>query len=62
MKKRSWTEEQLKNAVKSSFSYRQTIKKLFLMPTGGNYKQIKNILKNLILLLAILKVVRGIRV
>lgn len=41
MKKRSWTVTQLKNAIKDSFSMRQVIKKVGLIPTGGNYKQIK---------------------
>lgn len=40
-KKRSWSEEQLKNAVKVSRSYRNVIKLLGLRPTGGNYDQVK---------------------
>lgn len=41
MKKRSWTEQQLKKAVKTSKSYRQVIKKLGLVEAGGNYEQVK---------------------
>ena len=40
-KKRSWTVNQLKEAVKDATSYRQVIKKLGLMPAGGNYAQVK---------------------
>jgi len=41
MKKRSWTLNQLKDAVKSSLSYRQVLYKLGLREAGGNYAQIK---------------------
>lgn len=41
MKKRSWTEKQLKQAVSKSFSYRQVLNKLGLREAGGNYEQIK---------------------
>ncbi len=41
MRKRSWTENSLTNAVKSSFSYRQVLVKLGLREAGGNYEQIK---------------------
>lgn len=40
MKKR-WTNQELLAAIQSSFSYRQTIKKLGLVPAGGNYSQLK---------------------
>lgn len=40
-KKRSWTIEQLQEAVSGSFSYRQVIKKLGLIPAGGNYAQLR---------------------
>jgi len=40
MKKKSWTEGQLRKAVLSSRSIRQVIKKLGLIPAGGNYDQI----------------------
>ncbi len=39
-RKRSWTIEQLTEAVKSSSSIRQVIYKLGLVPAGGNYQQI----------------------
>lgn len=41
MSKRSWTDNQLRNAVNKSTSYRQVIEKLGLKPAGGNYDQIK---------------------
>jgi hypothetical protein len=41
MRKRSWTEKQLKTAVLTSFSFRQILLKLNLRPAGGNYTQIK---------------------
>ena len=40
-KKRSWTIEQLQDAVKTSLSYRRVLVKLKLRPTGGNYDQLK---------------------
>jgi len=45
MKKRSWSTEQLKNAVKNSFSYRQVLAKLGLREAGGNYEQIKKYIR-----------------
>jgi len=46
-KHRSWTDEQLKEAVKVSKSYRTVMKMLGLIPAGGNYEQVKSyILKN----------------
>lgn len=41
MRKRSWTEGDLRVAVKSVFSYRQVLHRLGLQEAGGNYKQIK---------------------
>ena len=41
MRKRSWTIDQLKNAVKNCFSYRQVLSKLGLREAGGNYEQVK---------------------
>src|SRR5260221_724516 len=38
---RSWTDEQLIEAVRTSFSYRAVIKKLRLIPAGGNYAQVQ---------------------
>lgn len=37
---RKWTEEDLRNAVESSFSKRQVLKILGLVEAGGNYEQI----------------------
>jgi hypothetical protein len=45
MKKKSWTEEQLKRAASRSSSVRQVIKSLGLIEAGGNYAQIKKYLK-----------------
>lgn len=46
-RKRSWTAEQLKSAVKESFSIAQVLKKLNLRPAGGNYKQIDKYIKEI---------------
>ena len=45
MKKRSWKENQLKDAVRKSFSIRQVLIKLKLREAGGNYDQIKRYIK-----------------
>ena len=45
MKSRSWTENDLRNAVEKSRSVRQTISLLGLIPAGGNYAQIQKFLK-----------------
>lgn len=47
MRKRSWTEEQLKNAAKSSTSFRQVLAKIGLKEAGGNYDQIKKYVREL---------------
>lgn len=39
--RRSWSDEQLEDAVAHSRSYRQVISKLGLMPAGGNYSHVK---------------------
>lgn len=44
-KKRSWTIQQLENAVKTSTSYRQVLSKLGLREAGGNYDQLKKYVK-----------------
>lgn len=41
MRRRSWTVQQLKNAVKKSRSIRQVLLCLNLKPAGGNYTQIQ---------------------
>lgn len=41
IRKKSWTEKELKDAVQSSASVHQVIKKLHLVPAGGNYTQVK---------------------
>ena len=45
IKKKSWTEQQLRIAVKSSTSTRQVLTKLGLKEAGGNYDQIKKYLQ-----------------
>ncbi len=45
MKKRTWTEKQLKNAVINSFSLRQVLNKLGLKEAGGNYAQLKKYIR-----------------
>jgi hypothetical protein len=44
MKKRSWTENELRIAVGESKSVRQVISRLGLVEAGGNYSQIKKFL------------------
>ena len=44
-KKRTWTEKQLQDAVKSCKSYRSVLIELGLKPTGGNYDQLKKYIK-----------------
>lgn len=41
IKKKSWSEEQLREAVKKSTSVRQVLAKLNLREAGGNYDQIR---------------------
>ena len=45
MSKRRWTKKQLEDAVSSSVSNRQVLKKLNLKEAGGNYTQIKKYIK-----------------
>ena len=47
MRKRRWTTIQLTDAVHNSNSYRQVLRKLNLVPTGGNYAQIKKYISEL---------------
>jgi hypothetical protein len=47
MKKRSWTNHDLMIAVRSSRSIRQVIKKIGLIPAGGNYSQVHQYIKEL---------------
>jgi len=47
MRKRSWTEKQLRQAALNSLSLRQVLGKLGLREAGGNYEQIKKYLKEL---------------
>jgi len=46
-KKRTWTIEQLKEAVKNSTSFRQVLRKLGLREAGGNYFQLQKYVKEL---------------
>lgn len=45
MKRRSWTSEQLKEAVKNSLSFRQVLAGLGLREAGGNYAQVHKYVK-----------------
>lgn len=47
MGKRKWSDEQFIEAVKTSFSYAEVIKKLGLIPAGGNYDTTKRKIKEL---------------
>jgi len=47
MRKRSWTTQQLKEAIKSSTSFRQVLRKLGLREAGGNYFQLQKYIKEL---------------
>lgn len=38
---RSWSDDDLRNAVVTSRSYREVIRRLNLIPAGGNYNQIQ---------------------
>lgn len=49
VRKRTWTEKQLEDAVGSSTSFRQVLTKLGLREAGGNYEQIKKYTKELCL-------------
>lgn len=46
-RKRRWTETQLTEAVKSSFSFRQVLIKIGLIEAGGNYDQVKKYTREL---------------
>lgn len=39
-KQRTWTEQDLREAAKDSYSIREVLSKLNLKPAGGNYKQL----------------------
>ena len=47
MSKRKWTDEQFINAVKTSLSYAQVIRKLKLKVAGSNYDTVKRKIKEL---------------
>ena len=42
-----YTEEKVRNAVKSSYSLAQVLKKLGLVPAGGNYEILKAVIADL---------------
>ncbi len=44
-RKKSWTVSDLKEATRTSRSIRQIIERLGLIPAGGNYEQVKHVLK-----------------
>ena len=45
MKKKRWSKKDLVNAVNTSYSIRNVIKVLGLIPAGGNYSQINKFIK-----------------
>ena len=45
MRRRTWTEKQLRSAVRASTNYRQVLAQLKLRPAGGNYKQLKKYIR-----------------
>lgn len=47
MKLRRYTESQLREAIKTSTSFAQVLQKLGLVPCGGNYQGLKNIIHHL---------------
>ncbi len=47
MSRRSWDDDQLRKAVETSHSYRSVIKKIGLIPAGGNYSLIQRVVKEL---------------
>jgi hypothetical protein len=47
MKKRKWTDQELIDAVNSSFSIRQVIAYLGLVPAGGNYQHVQRIIREI---------------
>lgn len=46
-KKRTWSNDDLANAVEGSASVRMVLKKLSLVPAGGNYQQVQKAIKEL---------------
>jgi hypothetical protein len=46
-KARKWTDEELKLAVRNSHSLRTVIKKIGLIPAGGNYEKVKKRIQEL---------------
>lgn len=47
MSKRKWTDEQFIEAVKTSLSYAEVIRKIGLKPAGSNYDTVKNKIREL---------------
>lgn len=47
MYKRKWTDSDLSGAVRTSYSIRQVIASLGLVPAGGNYQHVKRIISEL---------------
>lgn len=47
MTKRSWTDQEFIEAVRISFSYAEVMRKLNLIPSGGNYDVVKRHIKKL---------------
>ena len=47
MRRYSYTEQDVANAVAASFSYAEVLRKLGVRPAGGNYDTIKRLVRNL---------------
>ena len=47
MRRRSWTEKQLRDAVAQSISYRKVLGRLKLREAGGNYEQVRKYIREL---------------
>jgi hypothetical protein len=47
MSKYTYTEQEVREAIQTSFSIRQVLEKLGIRPVGGNYKTIHNLIKKL---------------
>ena len=47
-RKRSWSDNDLKKAVKQSYSIRETLERLGLRSAGGNYMQVQSTITDLL--------------
>ena len=47
MKKQKWTDQEFTEAVKTSLSYAEVMRKIQIIPSGGNYDVVKRAIKRL---------------